>query len=122
MVASSGSGAPAGGGSFPHSPEEITVDWLNAVLQETGVLGDDAVEAVEVLPTAAGFGALGSYARLRLDYAPPVPGAPHIVFAKFSSDKPKIRASVHTLRAYDIILAWAISEAGACRIEGYYDK
>ncbi len=50
--------------TFPHSPDEITVDWLNGVLRDAGMLDDDALVSVEVVPTEAGFGALGSYRAL----------------------------------------------------------
>lgn len=78
--------------TFPHSPEEITVDWLNGILREAGVLSDNAIKSVEVSSTVAGFGALGSYARLNVRFAQPLPGVPQSFFAKFSLGDPAMRA------------------------------
>jgi aminoglycoside/choline kinase family phosphotransferase len=93
--------SPKATSPFPHSPEEITVVWLNGVLRDAGVLTDDALEAVEVQPTTAGFGIVGSHARLHLSYTKPLPDAPQSLFAKFSSDNPSVRARYHKFGHYE---------------------
>ncbi len=83
---------PETASTFPHSPDEITVDWLNGVLRDAGVLTDDALESVEDQSTDAGFGAVASHARLMLYYTKPLPRAPQSLFGKFSSGEPTRRA------------------------------
>lgn len=77
---------------FPHSFDQITVDWLNSVLRDGGVITDDALESVEIQSTKAGFGARGSYTRLRLNYSRQKPGVPQSLFAKFSLGDQEMRA------------------------------
>ena len=85
---------------FPRCAEELSTEWVSRALHDAGVAaGSDLVRA-DVSPTAAGFGAAGSYARVRLSYARPSPQAPPSLFAKFSSDKPSVRAHVHARGLY----------------------
>jgi hypothetical protein len=85
---------------FPRSPGELTTEWLRTALRDAGVLAESELASAEVSPTAAGFGAVGAYARVRLSYARPTTRAPASLFAKFSSDKPSVRAHAHARGLY----------------------
>jgi hypothetical protein len=83
---------------FPGTPRDLETAWLAIVLREAGIAGDLVSASVE--PTPAGYGAVGSYARLRLAWSQAGPGAPRSIFAKFSSDKPAVRAHAHARGLY----------------------
>ncbi len=85
---------------FPRCAGELTTERLKAILHDAGVLAADDLASADVAPTAAGFGAAGSYARVSLSYARPAPDAPRSLFAKFSSEKPAVRAHVHARGLY----------------------
>jgi hypothetical protein len=87
-------------GGFPRCAGELTTDWLRGTLREAGVPAADDLAAAEVASAAAGFGAAGSYARVRLGYRGAAPGAPRSLFAKFSSENPAVRAHVHARGLY----------------------
>ena len=89
----------SGDAAFPHNPREVTVEWLGRVLSESGVVVDLA--GVEISATTPGFGATGCHARLHPRYERPQPGAPLSLFAKFSSENPSVRASMHALKGYE---------------------
>jgi hypothetical protein len=91
--------ASVASGDFPRRPGELTTDWLRTVLRDAGALADGDLASTEVSPTAVGFGAVGAYARVRLSYARPT-RAPGSLFAKFSSDKPSVRAHAHARGLY----------------------
>lgn len=87
-------------GGFPRSIAEITTPWLREVLADAGILADNDLASAEVSPTPAGFGAVGSYARIHLVYARSAPAAPRSLFAKLSSEKPAVRAHAHSRGLY----------------------
>jgi hypothetical protein len=77
--------------SIPATPDAITPGWLTETLRSSGRIGQAAVEAVEVEKIAVGYGFLGQYARLHLQYDRNDTGAPTELFAKLSSESRQVR-------------------------------
>lgn len=80
---------------LPAMPEEITPDWLNAVLRETGVLRQAEIARVTWERVGEGQGLTGALARFHLGYAAATHGeeAPASLIAKFPTtpqDTPSI--------------------------------
>lgn len=72
--------------ALPKTADEVTVEWLDHILAESGVLVDGRIESFEIHPIPPGFGLACSYARIRLHCGLPQPEAPEWVFVKFSKD------------------------------------
>lgn len=87
--------------SMPHTPESIDAGWLTDVLRRAGLLHRAAVEAIKVIPIAAGSGFVGQTARLQINYSEHEPSAPLTLFAKLSSADPGIREQLRRVRIYE---------------------
>lgn len=76
-------------------PDEVGVEWLEAVLREAGAVTGQKLEAVEAIPI--GTGQVGCNFRYRLSWDSPGP-APNSVVGKFASRSEESRAAgVQTL-------------------------
>ncbi len=75
-----------GGLEIPGGPEELTPEWLTAVLRANGgIANDTAVIAFDAEPIGEGAGFIGLLARLHLRYDGDHAGAPRTLIAKFPS-------------------------------------
>ena len=68
--------------SFPHSPEEISVEWIRATLIDAEIEDGARVESVSLEPLTKEFGMTSDCFRLRLEYAIPNANAPATLFVK----------------------------------------
>ena len=80
--------------SFPHTPEDITTEWLTDALRSSGIIKTSSATSVDAGDTAAGHGFTGQIARLTVTYDSHGEGAPSSIIAKFPSYDPTIRAAV----------------------------
>ena len=80
--------------SIPHTPEDITSEWLTDALRSSGIITTSSVTSVDAGDTAAGHGFTGQIARLSVTYDSHEDGAPKSIIAKFPSYDPAIRAAV----------------------------
>ena len=80
--------------SIPHTPEDITSEWLTDALRSSGIITTSSVTSVDAGDTAAGHGFTGQIARLSVTYDSHEDGAPDSIIAKFPSYDPAIRAAV----------------------------
>jgi len=86
---------------IPCGPDEITPDCLTAILRQSRVLRESAVERVDVTAVPAGSGFVGQAAHLRLTYDRPEALAPAEMFAKLSSADGTVRAKLKSLGLYE---------------------
>lgn len=80
--------------SIPHTPEDISTDWLTDALRSSGVITTSSVTSIDVGDTSAGHGFTGRIARLTVSYDSHEKDAPGSIIAKFPSYDPTIRAAV----------------------------
>ena len=80
--------------SIPHTPEDITSEWLTDALRSSGIITTSSVKSIDAGDTAAGHGFTGQIARLSVTYDSHEDGAPKSIIAKFPSYDPAIRAAV----------------------------
>ena len=79
---------------IPHTPEDITSEWLTDALRSSSIITTSSVTSVDAGDTAAGHGFTGQIARLSVTYDSHGDGAPKSIIAKFPSYDPAIRAAV----------------------------
>ncbi len=85
--------------SHPSQIDEITVDWLNAVLSQRAVLSTERVVSFEVEPvTKQGLTSMAYILTLSYDQQPEA--APTKLIAKFSLDNQMVREALNGLRGY----------------------
>ena len=80
--------------SIPHTPEDITADWLTDALRSSGVITTSSATSIDAGDTSAGHGFTGRIARLAVTYNSHEKYAPGSIIAKFPSYDPTIRAAV----------------------------
>ena len=81
-------------------PDDVTIEWLNKILWESGRL-DRSAEVSAVALEPVGTGQMADTIRFSLTYAPPGAG-PSSVVAKFASADPQSHATGKAMRAYEI--------------------
>ena len=72
---------------FPKTVDELTSEWLNAVLPFAG----DAITGFETKIIGVGEGFMGQLARVNLTYGKTLEDAPDAIIAKFASTVTKTR-------------------------------
>lgn len=87
--------------SIPPTPDSISTGWLTEVLHRAGLLHRATVEAIEVMPIAAGSGFVGQTARLQIVYSEHESSAPLTLFAKLSSADPGVREHLRRVGIYE---------------------
>ena len=80
--------------SIPHTPEDITPEWLTGALRSSGVVTTSSVTSIDAGDTTAGHGFTGRIARLSVTYDSQEENPPGSLIAKFPSYDPTIRAAV----------------------------
>ena len=91
-------GTPTG---FPHTPSELSTNWLTTVLREAGIPKTSDVTSIDVLPTRPGFGAMCNTVRIQLQYSNSTATTPKSLFAKFTTDKAmSVRATEREVSFY----------------------
>ena len=86
---------------IPHSPADLSSQWLTVALRKANALSAGAVKAFEPMPVERGKGFYGQIVRLKLTYDPPESGGPPTVIAKFSSGNPEMRQRPNTRASYE---------------------
>lgn len=90
---------------FPARLSEMTVEWLNQVLEARGLLEGRRIVGFESAP-ASGRGGTSSVSVLALTYDQPAPRAPQKVLAKFSSEIEAVRQAARQHRLYQREIAF----------------
>lgn len=80
--------------SIPHTPEDITSEWLTDALRSSDIITTSSVTSIDAGGTAAGHGFTGQIARLSVTYDSREEGTPDTIIAKFPSYDPAIRMAV----------------------------
>ena len=80
--------------TIPHTPEDITTEWLTKALHSSGIITTSSVTSIDAGDTSAGHGFTGRIARLAVTYDSHEKDAPGSIIAKFPSYDPTIRAAV----------------------------
>ena len=102
--------------SIPHTPEDISTDWLTDALRSSGVITTSSVTSIDAGDTSAGHGFTGRIARLTVTYDSHEKDAPGSIIAKFPSYDPTIRAAVtdsamsyeREIRCYENLLDYVV--------------
>ena len=89
---------PAAGHPLVHAKEDLTPEWVTAVLRGQGLVRDARVTSVRAEPI--GNGLLGSNLRLELEYDAAEDGAPATLVAKMASESEQSRQSGASLNLY----------------------
>ncbi len=84
--------------AFPTRAEDITPDWLQAQLDNAGVLGGARIAAITC--ASIGTGQVGDTVRIALAYDRPAPGAPASIAAKLPSRDATSRSTAAHFRLY----------------------
>jgi hypothetical protein len=71
---------------IPKSPDQITKNWLNETLRESGLIKDTKIVNHSIKSLEIGIGS-ANIVRISVEYDPPVEGAPLSMIAKFVSVK-----------------------------------
>lgn len=86
---------------IPHSPIELSSDWLNRALRYTNTINTGKVSECEYSPVDKSKGFYSQIFRLKLTYDPPGLDAPRTIIAKLSSSNPKMRQRSNTKASYE---------------------
>jgi thiamine kinase-like enzyme len=86
---------------IPRSLEDLTPEWLTAVLRARGFLGDARVVSREAEILGEGEGFVGQIIRLRLAFDRPAPAAPASLIAKLPIGLARNRRAGEALGAYE---------------------
>ena len=86
---------------IPQEPEDLTADWLDSALHETGVLAEAHVTDVAVEPFGDGQGLASRLLRLRLTYDRNGPGSPATLIVKLPSGLETNRVTAEMVGAYE---------------------
>ena len=70
----------------PLHPEEITVDWINFALKESGTVKESTIKDIKKDTIGGGKGFLSSVVKVDLNYDKPEPGAPGSVVVKIEPE------------------------------------
>ena len=71
---------------IPKNPEQITKNWLNEALRESGRIKDTKIVSHAIKSLEIGIGS-ANIVRISVEFDPPVEGAPSSMIAKFVSVK-----------------------------------
>jgi hypothetical protein len=102
--------------SFPKTPEQITPDWVCAVLSNAAVLRNARVVSVALSPIRDGTGFVGRVFRCSLQFDREEPTAPSTVIAKFPTDDPGYRELLDRFRVYEREVRFYREIRNACPI------
>ena len=91
---------PAGDSSFPLSPHDISLEWLNSTMNRTGVF-DAEIASIELDPVESGFGVLSDTAILKLRFSSASSGPYKTLFVKSSHQEEVKRLQIHKLGYYE---------------------
>lgn len=86
--------------NFPEVSEEISIEWLNQVLTESGFLNGVSITDFAIESLGAELGYLGLLYRLKLGYSEPS-DLPATLIVKFPSTEAGARSTGNSLRAYE---------------------
>lgn len=86
--------------TFPTSPAELTVEWLDAQLRAKGAISSSKVVGFEGSLLGEGVGMMSVLSRVKLNYDQPEAGAPATVVAKFAAVNDN-RAVADAFRVYE---------------------
>lgn len=86
---------------MPGTPEQITGDWVNAVLRRTGMIGDSEAASIQVQVVGAETGFTSSVARVELSYDKPGTEGPRSLIVKLPSPHRRNRAVLEMLNVYE---------------------
>ncbi len=88
--------------AIPRTSEDITTNWLNEALTETGLLsGDNAIVDFKIEPVGADLGYLSFLFRITPSYSKASIDLPATMIAKFPSTEEGSRRTGNGLRAYE---------------------
>lgn len=85
----------------PSSSSEITAEWLNEALGESGLTAGAVITSFEREPVGAGAGFVGEMTRFRLSYDRPEPCAPASLITKLPTDDEPYRNIALLLNLYE---------------------
>ena len=88
-------------GPHPRHVNEISPEWLTAVLRESGALSDATVIGVEAKVIGEGVGFLSSVGRIRLRYDRNEPHTPESVVVKIEPEMDNFRQIGDELHAFE---------------------
>jgi hypothetical protein len=86
---------------IPHSPADLSPDWLTRALQHNNTIGTGTVREFECSHLEGGEGLYGQIFQLKLTYDRPESDGPETIIAKFSSGNPKMRQRPNTRASYE---------------------
>jgi hypothetical protein len=86
---------------IPHSPADMSPDWLTKALQYEQAIGTGAVSEFECSHLEEGEGLYGQIFRLKLTYDPPESVGPRTMITKFSSSNSAMRQRPDTKASYE---------------------
>ena len=86
---------------IPHSPTDISIDWLARALRQGDTDGASAIKKLDCAPLENGKGYYGQIIRLNLAYDRPETSGPRAIIAKLSSSNPEMRQRFNTKRSYE---------------------
>lgn len=107
----------------PRVREEITPQWMTAVLRDCGLLAGGAVAALMAEDVGVGRGFAGQVLRLRLEFDREVAGPPSSIIAKLPSTTefaPEVLRGAH--EAYANEIRWYERHSASCpiRVPAFY--
>ena len=85
---------------IPHSPEDVSPDWLTMALRQGHAIGADTVSRLESSCMEPGKGFYGQIFRLKLSYESPRAEGPQSMIVKLSSGNPAMRQRPNTKASY----------------------
>ncbi|MEM7225653.1 MAG: phosphotransferase [Pseudomonadota bacterium] len=106
---------------IPDSAEEVTADWLTAVLQDTGVI-DGRVAQVESEHFGEGVGMMSFMLRCRLGYEGPSSRAPTSLIVKLEPKGAVYRDYIETWHGFEreIRFYQEVAPQARCRVPAFY--
>lgn len=86
---------------IPHSPEDLSPDWLTEALRYGNVIAKNKVTKFEYSPLSEKQGLYGQTFRLSLTYDTAKTKGPQTIIVKLSSGNPEMRQRPNTKAAYE---------------------
>jgi thiamine kinase-like enzyme len=86
---------------IPAQSKDITADWLNEVLRESGFLKDSKIESITHTPMAIGKGFMSDMARITLKYDRKAPHLPKTIIAKMPTTFESALAVARLFKTYE---------------------
>ena len=103
--------------SIPTHPEEVTVDWMTAALQDAGLLRKSRVTSLSVEPVGS-QGLIGHVARIRLNYDRAEHHQVLSLIAKFPHSNPEMRKGLQSMYQREIDFYKYLGAAAAISLPG----